>query len=185
MAPAGGSCWSIRRRAPASLPSTTPGSPPPPDNRSTPMPCRSWPSSLPGTPWSSTRSASIGAVAWTTTPASGPSSRRGGAARTGRSRPVRARPRRRLPGTGSRHRTRIREPAGHDARLPERDSYSDDKITNVGDRLVDALVAYGDPATIAAKVREHIDAGADHVELMLSMGGDYAEGVAQLEQLAP
>src|SRR5215216_8157743 len=80
MASAGGSCWSTRRRAPASRPSITPGSPPrlppPPGNRSTLRPCRSWPSSWPGTPWSSTRSASIGAAAWTATPASGPSSRR-------------------------------------------------------------------------------------------------------------
>ena len=62
------------------LAETTPGSPPrlppPRGNRSTLRPCRSWPSSWPGTPWSSTRSASIGAAAWTATPASGLSSRR-------------------------------------------------------------------------------------------------------------
>jgi probable F420-dependent oxidoreductase len=31
------------------------------------------------------------------------------------------------------------------------------------DRLVDALVAWGDEATIAARIQEHRDAGADHV----------------------
>jgi probable F420-dependent oxidoreductase len=31
------------------------------------------------------------------------------------------------------------------------------------DRLVDALVAWGDEDTIASRVREHMDAGADHV----------------------
>ena len=34
---------------------------------------------------------------------------------------------------------------------------------DVSDRLIDALVAWGDPETIAAKVRAHLDAGADHV----------------------
>jgi alkanesulfonate monooxygenase SsuD/methylene tetrahydromethanopterin reductase-like flavin-dependent oxidoreductase (luciferase family) len=58
-------------------------------------------------------------------------------------------------------------------------------ITEVSDRLVDAIVAYGDPAAIAAKVREHVAAGADHVTLMLPIGGDFSARVDQLEQLAP
>jgi probable F420-dependent oxidoreductase len=42
--------------------------------------------------------------------------------------------------------------------------YTDDDIANGGsDRLVDALVAWGDEAAIAARVKEHVDAGADHV----------------------
>ena len=32
---------------------------------------------------------------------------------------------------------------------------------------------------------EHLDAGADHLVLLLPMGGDFAAGVDQLEQLAP
>lgn len=36
---------------------------------------------------------------------------------------------------------------------------------NVSDRLIDALVAWGDPETIAARVRKHLDAGADHVSV--------------------
>ena len=35
------------------------------------------------------------------------------------------------------------------------------------DRLVDALVAWGDAEAIARRVREHHDAGADHVCLLL------------------
>jgi alkanesulfonate monooxygenase SsuD/methylene tetrahydromethanopterin reductase-like flavin-dependent oxidoreductase (luciferase family) len=56
-------------------------------------------------------------------------------------------------------------------------------IAEVSDRLVDAIVGHGDPAAIAAKVREHVAAGADHVMLMLPIGGDFSAG--QLEQLAP
>jgi probable F420-dependent oxidoreductase len=63
--------------------------------------------------------------------------------------------------------------------------YSDQDIAEVSDRLVDAIVAYGDPAAIAAKVREHVAAGADHVTVMPQTGGDFTGGVDQLEQLAP
>jgi probable F420-dependent oxidoreductase len=42
--------------------------------------------------------------------------------------------------------------------------FGDDDFANGGStRLVDALVAWGDPATIEARVREHRDAGANHV----------------------
>ena len=34
---------------------------------------------------------------------------------------------------------------------------------DVSDRLIDALVAWGDPEAIAARIRAHLDAGADHV----------------------
>jgi probable F420-dependent oxidoreductase len=62
--------------------------------------------------------------------------------------------------------------------------YSEREITEVSDQLVDAIVGYGDAAAIAAKVREHLAAGADHV-LIMSTGNDVADGVDQLEQLAP
>ncbi len=35
------------------------------------------------------------------------------------------------------------------------------------DRLVDSLIVYGTPETIAARLTEHIDAGADHVPIQL------------------
>ena len=62
--------------------------------------------------------------------------------------------------------------------------YSEREITEVSDRLVDAIVGYGDAARIAAKVREHLAAGADHV-LVMPTGTDFEGGVDQLEQLAP
>jgi probable F420-dependent oxidoreductase len=52
------------------------------------------------------------------------------------------------------------------------------------DRLTEAIVGYGNPAAIAAKAREHIAAGADHVVLM-STADDFTAGMEQLEELAP
>jgi alkanesulfonate monooxygenase SsuD/methylene tetrahydromethanopterin reductase-like flavin-dependent oxidoreductase (luciferase family) len=63
--------------------------------------------------------------------------------------------------------------------------YEAKEISDVSDRLVDALVAHGDPVTVAAKVGEHLGAGADHVTLLPPIGGEFADGVDQLEQLAP
>jgi probable F420-dependent oxidoreductase len=63
--------------------------------------------------------------------------------------------------------------------------YSAAEIAEVDDRLVDALVAHGDSATIAAKVHEHLAAGADHVTLLLPIGSEFGAGIGQLEQLAP
>jgi probable F420-dependent oxidoreductase len=62
--------------------------------------------------------------------------------------------------------------------------YSERDITEVSDRLVDAIIAHGDPAAIAAKVREHLAAGADHVALLPPIGTDFSVGVDQLEHLA-
>jgi probable F420-dependent oxidoreductase len=51
--------------------------------------------------------------------------------------------------------------------------YADDDLTPPGsDRLVDAIVAWGDEATIASRVQAHLDAGADHVCIQV-VGGDY------------
>jgi probable F420-dependent oxidoreductase len=63
--------------------------------------------------------------------------------------------------------------------------YSDQDIADVSDGLVDSIVAHGDPAAIAAKAREHLAAGADHVTLLLPIGADFSAGVDQLERLAP
>jgi probable F420-dependent oxidoreductase len=49
---------------------------------------------------------------------------------------------------------------------------SDDLAPPGSDRLVDAIVAWGDEAAIAARVRAHLDAGADHVCIQV-VGGDY------------
>jgi probable F420-dependent oxidoreductase len=58
-----------------------------------------------------------------------------------------------------------------------------DKLLVAGLRV--AAGADSDPVAMAARVREHLAAGADHVTLMLPIGTDYAAGVDQLEQLAP
>jgi probable F420-dependent oxidoreductase len=46
--------------------------------------------------------------------------------------------------------------------------FAEDDINRPGsDRLVDALVAYGTPEQIAARLKEHLDAGADHVPVQI------------------
>ncbi|AOS61257.1 LLM class F420-dependent oxidoreductase [Actinoalloteichus hymeniacidonis] len=46
--------------------------------------------------------------------------------------------------------------------------FTDEEIADDGnDRLIDALVAWGDADAIAARVTEHFDAGADHVSLQV------------------
>ncbi|MCL2535837.1 MAG: LLM class F420-dependent oxidoreductase, partial [Nocardiaceae bacterium] len=46
----------------------------------------------------------------------------------------------------------------------ERLGFPTAELDNGGsDRLVDALVAHGDAATVAARLTAHLDAGADHV----------------------
>ncbi|HSS25349.1 MAG TPA: TIGR03620 family F420-dependent LLM class oxidoreductase [Mycobacterium sp.] len=70
------------------------------------------------------------------------------------------------------------------AAMMARLGYSARDITEVSDRLVNAVVAHHNPAGIAVKVREHLVAGADHVTLLLPIGSDFATGVDQLEQVA-
>jgi probable F420-dependent oxidoreductase len=74
--------------------------------------------------------------------------------------------------------------AGTYAATIARLGYSEQEITEVSDRLVDALVGYGGADEIAARVREHLAAGADHV-MVMPTGVGFADGVDQLEQLAP
>ena len=54
------------------------------------------------------------------------------------------------------------------------------EIAEVSDLLVDAIVAHGDSTAVAVKVREHLLAGADHVTLLLPIGGEFTAGVDQL-----
>jgi probable F420-dependent oxidoreductase len=56
-----------------------------------------------------------------------------------------------------------------------------DLADGCSDRLVDALVAWGDEEAVAARVREHLDAGATHVPVQV-LGDD---PLGQLERLAP
>jgi probable F420-dependent oxidoreductase len=71
-----------------------------------------------------------------------------------------------------------RQPLGFLGSLPQyqasfrRMGFSDDDITGLSDHLVDSLVIWGDPATIAGRLTALLDAGADHVALSLSTGSD-------------
>jgi len=53
------------------------------------------------------------------------------------------------------------------------------------DRLVDALVAWGSPEQIAARLREHLDAGADHVavQVVAADGGHDREAFRELAKV--
>ena len=53
-----------------------------------------------------------------------------------------------------------------------------------GDRLIDALVAWGDVAAVSARVRRHHDAGADHVAIQ-AVTTDPARALEELRLLAP
>ncbi|AQT81444.1 LLM class F420-dependent oxidoreductase [Mycolicibacterium litorale] len=50
------------------------------------------------------------------------------------------------------------------------------------DRLIDAVVAYGTPEAVAARLGEHLDAGADHVAIQVLGGAD--ELLPTLRELA-
>jgi probable F420-dependent oxidoreductase len=63
--------------------------------------------------------------------------------------------------------------------------FGDDDLAGGGsDRLVDAVVGWGDPDTVVARVRAHLDAGADHV-CVQPVGAPVDVAVAELERLAP
>lgn len=51
--------------------------------------------------------------------------------------------------------------------------FTDDDVAKPGsDRLVDAVVAYGTPEEVAARLKEHVDAGANHVPVQVLTGPD-------------
>jgi probable F420-dependent oxidoreductase len=63
--------------------------------------------------------------------------------------------------------------------------FTDADVADGGsDRLVDAIVAWGNEGAIAARLDEHFDAGADHVAVQ-AYAGDGAEALRWLERLAP
>jgi probable F420-dependent oxidoreductase len=65
--------------------------------------------------------------------------------------------------------------------------FTDDDWSGAGsDRLIDAMVAWGDEAAIRARIQEHWDAGADHVCIQpLSAGGVLTFDEKVLAALAP
>ena len=68
----------------------------------------------------------------------------------------------------------------------KRVGFGDDDLADGGsDRLVDALVVWGDEATIAARVQEHRDAGADHVCVQVLTGDLMTPSLDEWRTLAP
>ena len=64
--------------------------------------------------------------------------------------------------------------------------YTEEDIADGGsDRLIDALVAHGDAETVVAKLRGHLEAGADHVAIQPLGEDDDPCGLRILEELAP
>lgn len=62
--------------------------------------------------------------------------------------------------------------------------FTDEEITGLSDRLVDALVHWGDPGSIAAHVAAHRKAGADHVALSVTTDSPDVQPIDQWRQLA-
>ncbi|MFB6549326.1 TIGR03620 family F420-dependent LLM class oxidoreductase [Streptomyces sp. NPDC056405] len=64
--------------------------------------------------------------------------------------------------------------------------FTDEDMADEGsDRLVDAMVAWGDTEAVAARVRAHLDAGADHVAVHPLGDRTDPGGLHQLRELAP
>jgi probable F420-dependent oxidoreductase len=63
--------------------------------------------------------------------------------------------------------------------------FTQDDVAKPGsDRLIDAVLAYGTPETIAARLNEHCEAGADHVAIQVLGSANDDELVAALGGLA-
>jgi probable F420-dependent oxidoreductase len=66
-----------------------------------------------------------------------------------------------------------------------RQGFAEDEVARLSDRLVDAVVAWGDPGTVAQRVAQHRRAGADQVVLqVLSAAPAGSLPVRQWRQLA-
>ncbi|MGB6515612.1 MAG: LLM class F420-dependent oxidoreductase [Mycobacterium sp.] len=63
--------------------------------------------------------------------------------------------------------------------------FTDDDVRKPGsDKLIDAVVAYGTPEAIAARLNEHLAAGADHVAIQVLGGWPEDKLLAALGELA-
>lgn len=67
--------------------------------------------------------------------------------------------------------------------------FTDDDITHRSDRLLDALFVWGTPEQIGARLKAHLDAGADHVAVQVIAGppgaNDAVEWRQNIRDLAP
>jgi alkanesulfonate monooxygenase SsuD/methylene tetrahydromethanopterin reductase-like flavin-dependent oxidoreductase (luciferase family) len=62
--------------------------------------------------------------------------------------------------------------------------YSQDEVNEISDRMVDDLVFWGDPASVAQKLKGHLEAGADHVAIQVIGRERGASPVQHLDRLA-
>ncbi len=68
----------------------------------------------------------------------------------------------------------------------KRMGWTDADLSGQGsDAVIDAVVAWGDVDRIAVRVRQHLDAGADHVCVQVVTGDDGDVALEQLRELAP
>jgi probable F420-dependent oxidoreductase len=68
----------------------------------------------------------------------------------------------------------------------KRMGWTDADISGQGsDAVIDAVVAWGDVDRIGVRVRQHLDAGADHVCVQVVTGDDGEVGLDELRELAP
>src|ERR671935_60182 len=64
--------------------------------------------------------------------------------------------------------------------------YTDQDLSGQGsDRVIDATIAWGDADRIAARVRQHLEAGADHVCVQVAGEDDLDVCLPELRELAP
>jgi probable F420-dependent oxidoreductase len=66
----------------------------------------------------------------------------------------------------------------------KRYGFTDEDIASMSDRLIDGLFAWGGPAEIAARVKAHHDAGADHVCIQVISGSGLEGARAAWRELA-
>jgi probable F420-dependent oxidoreductase len=68
----------------------------------------------------------------------------------------------------------------------KRMGWTDADLSGQGsDAVIDAVVAWGDVDRVAVRVRQHLEAGADHVCVQVVTGDDGAVGLDELRELAP
>lgn len=66
----------------------------------------------------------------------------------------------------------------------KRFGFSDDEITSHSDRLMDAIVSRGSIDVVVARIKEHLDAGADHVCVQVLTGKPGVLPMKQWQELA-
>jgi probable F420-dependent oxidoreductase len=63
--------------------------------------------------------------------------------------------------------------------------YTQNELDTVSDRLIDALIAWGDEDAVRRRVQEHLDAGADHVCVQVLTADPQEFPLPQWRRLAP